>query len=119
MESSGVSTPKSAELKTTSTRKHTNEPRYGGLVYLSPHTGTVYQLLSLEEKNMNKVLELISRRKALLHNNFLTVKNHFCKQEVKNVKFSCGGDEKYELYLEYSYLNKSLEDVIEDYSQKG
>jgi hypothetical protein len=47
MDSKGVSTPKPSEMHITTTKKHTNDPRYGGLVYLSPHTDTVYQLLSL------------------------------------------------------------------------
>ena len=67
---------------------------------------------------MNKLLELIARRKSLVHGNLLTVRNHFVKQ-VKSKSFSCGGEDKFELYLEYHYIKSSLEDVMEEYSNKN
>lgn len=73
----------------TPTRTHSNDPRYGGLVYISAHTGTLYQQMNIEEKNMPALLELISRRKALLHKNLLTIRSHFFKHE-KQSSFACG-----------------------------
>jgi hypothetical protein len=76
------------------TRTHTNDPRYGGLVYLSPQTGTVYQQLALEEKNMPALMELIGKRRAMVHPHLLTVRNHFWKGEKKKGFASCGEESK-------------------------
>ena len=60
---------------------------------------------------MNALLELITKRKSLRHPNLLTVRNYFFKHE-KGSAFSCGNESKSEMFLEYPYLKRSLEDVI-------
>ncbi len=73
----------------TSKRTPIQDSRYGGLIYLSPNTGTVYQELHTDEKTLQSLLNLISKRKALLHPHLLTLRNHFVKEQ-KMTAFVCG-----------------------------
>lgn len=91
--------------------------RYGGEVLLNEPIGTVYQHLVLEEKNVQRFTTLLEQRRKLSHPNLLTARNFFSKTHQPST-FSCTNDNKTEIFVEYGYINRTLEDVIEDYSKK-
>ena len=99
-------------------KNYIEDPRYGGKVILSEVTGTVFQCHVLDERSLGSFEKLLAKRKQLKHPNLLTLQGSFNKQ-LNADSFNCGTDARKEIYIEYAYLPRTLEDVIEDYSKKG
>lgn len=72
----------------------------------------------VEEKNMGRLLTLLDQRKQLTHPHLLSPRSYFTKPQPAPA-FSCTHDSKVEFYIEYSYISRTLEDVIEDISRRG
>lgn len=85
---------------------------------LNENIGTVYQHIVLEEKSVARLLTLLEQRKKLSHPHLLTARSYFTKTQ-HSPAFSCTNDNKIEVFIEYSYIKRTLEDVIEDYSKRG
>ena len=91
--------------------------RYGGQVLLNEQIGTVYQHLVLDEKSVPRFTTLLEKRKKLAHPNLLTPRNSFSRPHP-TPSFACTNDSKTEIFVEYSYISRTLEDVIEEYSKR-
>lgn len=98
--------------------KYVNSPQYGGEVLLNEDIGTVYQHIILEEKSVGRFMTLLDQRKKLNHLHLLSPRNFFSKLQPSPT-FSCTHDNKSEIFIEYSYIRRTLEDVIEDSSKRG
>jgi serine/threonine protein kinase len=87
-------------------------------VILSELTRTVYQNALLDHRALPAFLSLLRARSQLSHPHLLTLKNHFTKPQTLPA-FSCENEPRTEVYIEYPYLTRTLEDLIEDYSNRG
>lgn len=60
----------------------------------NPQTNTTYQQFVIEEKYYEKFQALIRSRQKLEHKNFITVKNHWKKNNSGETQFSCTNDKR-------------------------